>query len=214
MDPGHTPEDPYATTQLRPSKGSGLIAERLSHKLYRSLWPHTSRCRTPDDEYDLELPKQYYVNASHDGAILARAFATQPVFRPHLWREVEDTFVKGLFSNPDPELGVFVVLSALLLGAGAEIREYLSQEGSRGKGGEWLWYNDERTDPDREWNWSDVVEALRGLPDPEISQRIPDYVKGSFEKAQLHVGDGSGELKSWNSERLARECFWWALDEG
>ena len=33
------------------------------------------------------------------------AFATQPRFRDHLWREIEDILVKGLFSGPEQDLG-------------------------------------------------------------------------------------------------------------
>lgn len=206
--PGHSPEDRYATTQLRASKGPGIVSEHLSHTLYRALWGHTSRARTPDEELDREHPKKYYADASTHATILARAFAIQPGFRDHLWREVEDIFVKGLFSGPEQEPGVFIALSAVLLGAGAEIREYMAQ-GVKGKGMAWLWYDDVRTGADREWDWPSIVEALGNEPEPEIS---PSYVRATFERAKKHVCDSQGEMRSWDSQRLANEAFVW-VDE-
>lgn len=213
VHPGHSLEDRYATTLLRPSNGPGIVSEHLSHALYRALWGHTSRARTPDEELDREHPKKYYADASIHATILARAFATQPGFRDQLWREVEDMFVKGLFSGPEQEPGVFIALSAVLLGGGAEIREYMSQEGVKGKGMAWLWYDDVRTGADREWDWRGIVGALSNEPEPEISSRLPDYVKATLERAKVHVGDGQGEMRSWDSERLANEAFVWVDEE-
>ncbi len=122
-------------------------------------------------------------------------------------------FVKGLFSGPEQEPGVFIALSTVLLGAGAEIREYMSQEGVKGKGMAWLWYDDVRTGADREWDWQSIVEALSDDSEPEMSSRLPDYVRATFERAKKHVGDGQGEMKSWDSERLANEAFVWVDEE-
>jgi len=210
--PGYTVDKPYKTTVLRPSNGPGIIPEHLSHALYRAIWGHTSRAYTPDEESDKELPKGYYRDASVYATILARAFATQPLFRSSLWREVGDAFVKGLFSGPEQEPGVFVVLTTLILGAGAEIREYILQEERAGKGMAWLWYNDIRTAADEEWGWQDIVEALSKEPLTGMASRLPGYVKASLERAQRHVSDGGSPLKSWDSEMLAKDAFAW-VDE-
>ena len=81
IHPGHSPEDRYANTLLRPSNGPGILAEHLSHALYRALWGHVSRTRTPDEDLDREHPTKYYADASIHATILARAFATQRAFR-------------------------------------------------------------------------------------------------------------------------------------
>lgn len=208
--PGN-PEEKYMSTPLRPSTGPNILSERLSHTLYGRLWQLTSRAVTPDEDYDKTLPKKYYIDACVISTILARAFATQPVyFRDSLWREVEDVIVKSLFSGPEQEPGVFVALSALLLGAGSEIREYLGAErGKRGQGKGWLWYDDVRTQKDAEWGWEDIIEALLEVPEEELSTNLPDYVEATLALAKVHVGHGDGEIPSWDSDKLAQEAFNW-----
>lgn len=108
---------------------------------------------------------------------------------------------------------MFIALSAVLVGAAVEIREYMSQGGVKAKGMAWLWYDDVRTGADREWDWRDIVEGLSNEPEPEMSSRLPDYVLATLERAKTHIGDGQGEMMSWNGERLATEAFVWVDEE-
>ncbi|RDB27347.1 hypothetical protein Hypma_004325 [Hypsizygus marmoreus] len=210
--PGHPPLDLCPTMDMRPSNGPTVLAECLSHDLYESLWDRTSRDITPDDEYDRTRPKSYYFDASVHATVLARAFAMYPIFRERLWREAEDVLVKGLLSGTEQEPGVFTALTALLLGAGEEIREFLSQEGIKGMGLEWVWYNNTRMWGDVAWGWTDLMMALKDEPGETMAARLPSYIRASFEKAKKHIGDGSGSFPSWGSERLAKEAFGWGED--
>lgn len=208
------PDTRYKSTHLRPSTGPGILSERLSHNLHEAIWGHISRAYTPDPDTDRELPQRYYTDVAVNAAVLARAFATQPdIFRGTLWREVQDVFIKGLFSGPEPEPGVFIALSALILGAGQEVRQYLQIGDHVGRGKGWIWYDDKLKEDTQNatWRWEDIVTALRTVPDPEIAVRLPSFVSETFARAKTHVGD-DGELRgaSWDSEKLAKDAFGWA----
>lgn len=196
----------YKSTILRPSRGADIVSERLSHTLYERLWCHTSRAVTPDEDVDKDIPNTYYIDTSILATVLARAFSTQTTFRVSLWREIEDVFVKGLFSGSDQEPGTFIALAAILLGAGAEIRAYL-QDGNMGHGRNWVWYDD--MSDEQVWGWNDIVSSLQKEPEPGFASRLPGFVKTSFELCKQHVGEGNGEMKSWDSLILAREAFGW-----
>jgi len=200
-------ESLYKIAPLHPASGPGILGEQLSKALFDSIWSATSRAVTPDVETDRDQSKEYYYKSSVQATILARAFALAESMRSSLWRDVEDVLVKGLFSGDEQEPGVFVALAAILLGAGKEIKDYMGEE-EKGKGQRWLWYDDVRTEAEARWGWKDVVEALKGQPGPAMVDRLPEYVKDSFELAKRHVFDGSEE--SWDSERLAAEAFKWA----
>ncbi|KAF8635565.1 hypothetical protein AX15_000215 [Amanita polypyramis BW_CC] len=205
---GGTKSASYRSTDLRPSSGPGILAERLSHSLHEKLWEHTSRDVTPQPDNDKNLEIEYYQHAAVYGTILARGFATQPsLFRGPLWREVEDVFVKALFSE-EPEPGVYVVVAALLLGAGPEIKAYLTTEGHVGQGKDWLWYDDVRTRKGETWGWSDIIAALEVQPGM-IGERLPDYVKSSFGLAKDIMGGGQIAEASWDSSILAQRVFPW-----
>lgn len=200
-------ERPYKVAPLHPASGPGIFGEHLSKALFDALWGATSRAYTADENGDRELPKEYYYKTSVQSTVLARAFALPETFRDSLWRDVEDIFVKGLFSGDEQEPGVFIALTAILLGAGEEIEEYMGGE-QKGKGKAWLWYDDVRTEPDARWGWRDVVEALKNQPGPRMADRLPEYVKDNIELAKKHVIDGTKE--SWDSEKIASEAFKWA----
>lgn len=200
-------EQLYRIAPLHPASGPDILGEHLSKALFDSIWKATSRAVTPDEENDREHSKEYYYKASVQATILARAFALAESMRGPLWRDVEDILIKGLFSGDEQEPGVFVALAAIFLGAGKEIKDYMGEE-KKGKGRDWLWYDDIKTKPDVAWGWKDVVEALKSQPGPAMVDRLPEYVKGSFELAKKHVAGGSEE--DWESERLAAEAFNWA----
>ncbi|KAF8889793.1 hypothetical protein BD779DRAFT_1469547 [Infundibulicybe gibba] len=203
------PDEPvYRFTLLRACSGPGVIAERLSQKLYGLLWEHTSRAATPDVKLDRRHRKTYYATVALNATVLARAFATQEAFRPVLWREMEDVIIKGLFSGEQQEPGVFIALTALFLGAGAEIREYLAS-GVQGNGMGWLWWDDVRTE-DKRWGWEDIAEAVWKVPDPKMDFRLPDFAKINISVAKHHLAQD--EMSSLDSETLARKVFCWVDD--
>lgn len=197
----------YKIAPLHPASGPDILGEHLSKALFDSMWGTTSRAVTPDEETDRDQSKEYYYKSSVQATILARAFALAESMRGLLWRNIEDILVKGLFSGDEQEPGVFVVLAAIFLGAGKEIKDYMGDE-KKGKGRDWLWYDDVTTEADARWGWKDVVEALKSQPGPAMVDRLPGYVKGSFELAKKHVLEGSEE--DWDSEKLAAEAFKWA----
>ncbi|KAF9443139.1 hypothetical protein P691DRAFT_809411 [Macrolepiota fuliginosa MF-IS2] len=196
----------YRVAPLHPASGPGILGQNLAKTMFDSLWDATSRAVTPDVDTDRDQPKEYYYKASIYATVLARAFALAESFRDSLWRDVEDVLVKGLFSGDEQEPGVFVALTAILLGAGKEIEAYLNGE-DKGQGKNWLWYDDVRTESDSTWGWKDVVGALKSQPGPEMMDRLPEYVKDNIELAKKHVASGEG---SWDSKRLASEAFRWA----
>ncbi|KAF8889826.1 hypothetical protein BD779DRAFT_1706686 [Infundibulicybe gibba] len=203
------PDEPvYQFTLLRACSGPGVIAERLSQKLYGLLWEHTSRAATPDIKWDKRHPKKYYATVALNATVLARAFATQEAFRSVLWREVEDVIIKGLFSGEQQEPGVFIALTALFLGAGAEIREYLAS-GVQGNWMGWLWWDDVRTE-DKRWGWEDIAEAVWKVPDPKMDSRLPDFAKINISVAKHHLAQD--EMSSLDSETLAHKVFCWVDD--
>ena len=205
---GATKSTSYRSTDLRPSTGPAILAEWLSHSLYEKLWDHTSRAVTPNSDDDKNIGIEHYQDAAVYGTILARGFATQQaLFREPLWREVEDVFVKAFFTE-EPEPDIYVVVTALLLGAGPEIKTYLTMEGHIGQGKDWLWYDDVRTRKEETWGWPDVVAALAAQPGI-LEQRLPDYVKNSFGLAKETLGDGQIAGASWDSSILAQRAFPW-----
>ena len=204
---GRTQASTYKTTAQRPSNGPELLVERLSHSLYEKLWEYSSRAVTPDEQMDKELPGTYYAEASVYSTVLARAFAINSAARDRLWRNVEDIFVKGLYSGPDPEPGAFVGLSALLLGAGAEIRAYMETNENFGEGKNWVWYNDAKNS--ERWGWEDVVKALGDQSRSEILSRLPNSVNTTFNAAIQHIGNGDHVTASWDSGKLATDAFNW-----
>lgn len=205
--PGQPTNAHYKSTVLRPSRGVNIISERLSHTLHERLWCHISCAVTPDEDVDKDIPNTYYIDTSILATVLARAFSTQSTLHVSLWREIEDILVKGLFSGSDQEPGTFITLAAVLLGAGAEIRAYLN-DGNVGYGRNWVWYDNVRSN-EQVWGWSDIVSSLQKEPEPGLASRLPGFVRTSFEFCKQHVGEGNGEMKSWDSLILAREAFGW-----
>jgi hypothetical protein len=197
----------YKVAPLHPASGPAILGENLAKTIYDRVWSFTSRACTPDVDDDREESKEYYFMTSVHATILARGFALSESFRDSLWRVIEDIFVKALFSGDEQEPGVFVALTAILLGAGQEIKDYIGEE-LKGQGKNWLWYDDVRTESDAKWGWKDVVEALRHQPGPAMIDRVPEYVKDNVELVKKHVDSDLEE--SWDSERLAAEAFRWA----
>ncbi|EKM83261.1 hypothetical protein AGABI1DRAFT_111700 [Agaricus bisporus var. burnettii JB137-S8] len=205
---GEGEKPPYKTAVVLPASGPAILGESLAKNLYDEMWSATSRAYTPLDQDDRNKSQEYYYTTSIHATILARAFALADTFRDSLWRDVEDLLVKGLFSGDEQEPGIFIALTAILLGAGKEIKEYIGDE-KKGSGKRWLWYDNVRTVPDERWGWKDVVEALKQQPGPLMAGRLPDFVKDDLELVKKHVGDGQvGE--SWDSEKLAKDAFNWA----
>jgi hypothetical protein len=199
---------PYKTAVVLPASGPAILGENLAKSLFDELWSVTSRAYTPSDDPDRDKSQEYYYTTSIYATILARTFALADIFRDSLWRDIEDIFVKGLFSGDEQEPGIFIALTAILLGAGKEIQEYMGGE-KKGNGKSWLWYNDVRTEPDKRWGWKDVVEALKQQPEPVMAGRLPDFVKDDLELAKKHVGEMQVD-DSWDSEKLAQDAFKWA----
>ncbi|KAF5349669.1 hypothetical protein D9756_008868 [Leucocoprinus leucothites] len=197
----------YRIAPLHPASGPAILGENLAKTIYDSIWSATSRAVTPDVEHDRDQSKEYYYMTSVRATILARSFALSESFRDSLWRDIEDILVKSLFSGDEQEPGSFIALTALLLGAGKEIKDYMGEE-MKGQGKAWLWYDDVRTESNAKWGWKDVVESVKHQPGPEMIDRLPEYVKDNVELAKKHVGGVVEE--SWDSERLAAEAFGWA----
>lgn len=198
-------EGRYGSTFRRASSGPETLAERLSQSLYETQWDFVSRVVTPDEEYDRKLSLEYYKSAAIYGTFLARAFVVRPdLFRDRLWREVEDVFVKGLFTE-DSEPGIYVVIATLLLGAGKDIRAYLD-DGHVGKGKSWVWYDDKRFRDEDTWGWTDIAAALEGMHIPDT---LPGYVTNSFRLAKDVIRRGQDNEVNWDSNTLAHEGFPW-----
>ncbi|KXN82698.1 hypothetical protein AN958_02263 [Leucoagaricus sp. SymC.cos] len=199
----------YKVAPLHPASGPAIFGENLAKTLYDSLWSSFSRAVTPDVDNDRDQSKEYYYMTAIRATILARGFALSESFRNSLWRVIEDILVKALFSGDEQEPGAFVALTALILGAGQEIKDYL-KHGNKGKGKNWLWYDDVRTESDAKWGWKEVVDVLKHQPGPGMIDRLPEYVKGNVELAKKHAMNTNSLEESWDSERLAAEAFKWA----
>lgn len=193
---------------LRPTSGPSVLFEWLSYTLYNELWQYTYRSGSPNDDDDRALPKGFYDDASRYDTLLARTFALQPAYRSRLWMNVEDVLEKGFRSRDKPQPEVFVVIPALLLGAGVEIREYLARPENWGRRKECVWYGDP---PLPLWDWDDVVEELQSTPCERDTACLPEYVKDTFElvKAHIRAGVEKGLLQNWDSQRMAEEAFGW-----
>lgn len=199
---------PYKAAVLLPTSGPAILGENLAKTLFDGLWSATSRAVTPSDGQDRSKSQEYYYTTSIHATILARAFALADTFRDSLWKDIEDIFVKGLFSGDEQEPGIFIALTAIVLGAGTEVQEYMGAE-AKGHGKSWLWYDDVRREPNERWGWKDVVEALKQQPGPVMAGRLPDFVTDNLELAKKHVMAGQvGD--SWDSEKLAQDAFKWA----
>jgi hypothetical protein len=198
----------YMVAPLHPASGPMILGESLAKSLHDSLWSSFSRAVTPDSDIDRDQSKEYYYIASVHASILARGFALSESFRDALWRVIEDILVKALFSGDEQEPGSFIALTAIILGAGQEVKDYLAGK-PKGQGKAWLWYDDVRTESDAKWGWKEIVDALKHQPGPEMIDRLPEYVKDNVELAKKHV-ESDSLAESWDSERLAQEAFRWA----
>lgn len=203
--------NPHKPTILYPTSGPALLGKNLAYVLSDELRIATSRSRTPVEEWDRAKPLEYYYKAMIHATVLARAFALTDIFRDLLWSNIEDIFVKGLFSGDEPEPGIFIVLASILLGAGKEIEEYMGDE-DEGGGKSWSGHDNAGAKCDESRCWKDVIKALKWKFEQRMPDRLPEYVKDSMKLAKIHVKDGNPAC-SWDSKRLALEAFNWAITD-
>lgn len=91
--------------------------------------------------------------------LLARLFATQPVVRPYLWREVEAALIKAALSTSEKEAGCFLALPILIQGAGHAINHWTVTEG-KGVGKHWSsWYGG-CLSPFERWSFLDAMTHI------------------------------------------------------
>ncbi|SPO37727.1 uncharacterized protein PSFLO_03203 [Pseudozyma flocculosa] len=170
----HVLDSESASQQPLPVIGSfksGLV-DFLVDEVRSYIQPLT----TPDAEDENRLPESFYAAAMATGLLLGRLFASTPA--PHdtsemsqrIWDSlVEPALIRGLFVDEQAASSApanVALLPALVASSAASIRSYLLLR-TKGRGKQYVWYDDECKQPDAQWTWDDVVAQLqRGFNAP------------------------------------------------
>ena len=134
--------------------------------------------------------------------------------RRRLWSIISSTFIKALFSGPDPAPLARYCTGILVLTCGHALSH---TECLIGKGKNWVWYSDIIDQLEEVWTWSDLEQAimqtsrlprdtfdvsalLKSQADWKTTGDVPEYVPQEvlhvLDVARAHVQDGARDLNS------------------
>ncbi|KAI9703743.1 MAG: hypothetical protein M1836_007513 [Candelina mexicana] len=139
--------------------GHSTLASHLSELLF----PDTSSCTTPPIFWvapaDAELPEGRALALTHSltNADPSSNSQNEKNFA-ELWEVAQSVFIKALFSPKHQESGSRYAAGILILTCTTALRD--RKGGLKGKGKHWVWYNDEIAEPDVEWSWNDLKQAI------------------------------------------------------
>ncbi|KAI9750217.1 MAG: hypothetical protein M1835_001423 [Candelina submexicana] len=192
--------------------GHSTLASHLSELLF----PDTSSCTTPPIFWvasaDAELsegihPRFYSWDASEceplsfwnplriHATLLGRALTLthdSTNAGPSSNTQNEKNFAE-LWDNPEPAAGL------LILTCSTALRDH--KGGVKGKGKHWVWYNDEIEEPDTEWSWDDLKQAILDT-ERSVPQNNTDF--NALVRLRDEQAEGPNRL-GWGSENQPPE---------
>lgn len=211
----------YLQSELQTATGAGeTLLEHFVAEVHTAILEISTNTSTPNVAQKSQSdapPASFWFRGLVYGTVLGRLFSS-PRARGRSWRAVEDLLIKGLLSPGHscgtPALGTVVLIPALLLTSAAAIKAYLGQGDHKGRGTHHLWYDNVRTKPDAQWEWTDIVKALtdggmdRGLV-AGVGRVIPNAATSTWQLASEQV---TRQQTSENDAKQVMKLFQWVFD--